>query len=242
MGEPSFYAHPRLYDLLQGGDTREEADLLERLHAEHGNGGMEWLEPACGTGRLAVELGRRGWSVTGYDISARMLAYARRRGARVLRGDLRTFRRPRGFDFAYSLQGTLRHLQSDREALAHLRATAASLRPGGLYAVGLDLTDYRLPEDDEETWEARDGRRVVRQVQLTLPAERKPRRERVLQFVASGPRLLKAHYDLRTYDAAEWRGLIRRSPFRLAAVYDLWGKLSTLDRRTRAATFLLRLL
>ncbi|MBI4346099.1 MAG: class I SAM-dependent methyltransferase [Elusimicrobia bacterium] len=237
----SLYAHPRLYDALQAGDTSQEADLLERIHREHGNGGRDWLEPACGTGRLVVELSRRGWNVAGYDREPRMLAYARRRaGPRVERGDLRSFCRPASWDFAYSLEGSFRHLESDRYALAHLRATARSLRPGGLYALGLDLTDYRFPEEDEETWEGEAGGRSVRQVQMALPADRRRRLERILQFVSIGRRLLRERYDLRTYDAAEFRRLVARSPFGLAAVYDLWGRRTRLSSSTRAAIFVLR--
>ena len=104
----------------------------------------------------------------------------------------------------------------------------------------MDLTDYRFPEADEETWEARDGRRVVRQVQMALPVEARRRRERILQFISSGRRLLRAQYDLRAYDEAQWRAMINRGKFELAAVYDLFNHASRLDAKTRAATFVLR--
>lgn len=238
---PSFYAHPRSHDALQGGETASEVGLLEAIHRGHGNGGRDWLEPACGTGRLVGALKRRGWSVTGYDVEARMLAYARRAGSKVVRGDMRAFAPCQAFDFAYCLQSSFRQLLTERDALAHLRLTARALRPGGAYALGLDLTDYRLPEHDEETWEARDGGRRIRQVQLSLPPDRGTRLERILQFVSSGRRLLRIEYDLRAYDARQFRALLAASPFRLAAVYDLWGRRATLDRGTRAATFVLKL-
>ncbi|MBI5203158.1 MAG: class I SAM-dependent methyltransferase [Elusimicrobia bacterium] len=240
MRAPSFYAHPRLHDALQGGDTGAEVRWLERVHREHGNGGREWLEPACGTGRLVAALANRGWSVTGYDVEPRMLAHARRTGARVEKGDMRTFLRSKAFDFAYCLQSSFRHLATQRDARAHLSRTARSLRSGGLYVLGLDLADYGAPEPDEETWEAEEGGRVVRQVQMSLPPDRRTRRERILQFVSAGRRFLRAEYDLRAYDAREFRALVAASPFRLAAVYDLWGKPAELDERLRAATFVLK--
>ena len=236
---PSFYAHPRLHDALQGEETSSEVRLLERIFGVHGNGGRAWLEPACGTGRLVAALAARGWNVSGYDVEPRMLAYARRAGTRVERGDLRSFRRPGAFDFAFCLQSSFRHLLTERDARSHLRLTAKSLRPGGLYVLGLDLTDYRQPDPDEETWEVRDAGRLIRQVQMSLPPDRRTRRERILQFVSSGPRLLRIEYDLRAYDARQFRSLLAASPFRLAAVYDPWGRPAKLDSHTRAATFVL---
>lgn len=170
-----------------------------------------------------------------------MIAFGRERLAgRLLRGDMRTFIRPRSFDLAYCLDGSIRHLMSERDALRHLRAVRRSLRAGGVYIVGLDLCDYRRPEPDEETWTIRDGRRVLRQVQLCLPAERRSRRERVLQFITTGRAIERFEYDLRSYDASQWRGSIGRAGFSLAAVYGPWARPARLDGALRAATFVLR--
>lgn len=173
-----------------------------------------------------------------------MLAFGRRklagvRRASLLRGDLRTFVRPRSFDFAYCLGGSIRHLMNDRDVFRHLRAVRRSLRPGGVYVVGFDLCDYRRPEPDEEAWTIRDGRRTLRHVQLCLPADGAFRRETILQFVSAGRAVERFEYALRTYDARQWRDVIRRSGFRVSAVYDLWGRRARLDGRLRAATFVL---
>jgi SAM-dependent methyltransferase len=37
-----------------------------------------FLEPACGTGRLIIELTARGYQVTGFDLSQPALSYLRR--------------------------------------------------------------------------------------------------------------------------------------------------------------------
>lgn len=228
VAPPGFYDRPRLYDALHAEGTEDACRWLEELHARHGNGGKDWLEPACGTGRFLEALARRGWRAAGYDRSAPMLAFARRRlrglDARALRGDLESFRRPAAFDLAFCLDNSLRHLLTEAGARAHLRATAASLKPGGIYVVGLDLADYGAAEADEEAWTARAGRTAVRQVQLALPPDRRRRRERILQFVAAGRRLETFEYELRSYDAREWRSLLARSPFRVAAAYDAWRR------------------
>lgn len=236
----SLYAEPELYELLEAPSTPAELDLIERLFAAHGNGGRRALEPACGTGRLLAALRDRGWRADGYDREPKMVAYARRRlrgtAGRVWLGDLRSFRPAGRYDLAFCLQGSIRHLPSDAAASSHLRAVASALAPGGIYLVGMDLADYGRPEPDEETWEAG----TVRQAQLSLGPDRRRRCERVLQFISEGERLRSFRYDLRTYDVSQWRAVVERSPFELAATYDPWLKPMALDASTRAATFVLR--
>src|SRR4051794_11025414 len=80
-----WYAHPEYYEAIFGVDTATELDFLEAVHARYGNGGKRWLEPACGAGRLLEAAARRGYRVTGYDLSPQMLAHAKGR----LKGPLR---------------------------------------------------------------------------------------------------------------------------------------------------------
>jgi len=98
---PALYADPGLYELVHWGGTAREALWLERLVRRHGNGGRSALEPACGTGRYLEVLAERGWTVSGYDSSRAMAAFARRRlarfgrRARVVSGRMTGFRAPR---------------------------------------------------------------------------------------------------------------------------------------------------
>ncbi|MEK7857656.1 MAG: class I SAM-dependent methyltransferase [Elusimicrobiota bacterium] len=246
----AFYDLPVWYDLIHAEGTGDEVWLLERLFAAHGNGGRSWLEPACGTGRLLAGLARRGWELTGYDANERALAFARQRlkrwagRVRLLKGRMETFKDSARFDCAFNLMSTFRHLLTDKVALAHLRSTAASLRPGGLYIIGLDLADYRYPDPDEETAYASAKGRKAWHVMMTLPAEKRRRRERILNFLTlrdkSGERAVESHYDLRSYDLREWKALLAKSPFRLTAVYNPAGRKTKLSEATRDAYFVLR--
>lgn len=152
---------------------------------------------------------------------------------------MRSFRRANAFDLAYCLDGTFRHLMTDADALAHLRAIAASLSPGGIYVLGFDLTDYRETEADEETWTIPEGPRRIHQVQLCLPPNQRDRRERILQFVNEGRTLRRFEYDLRAYDARQWKALLLRSPFRMKAALDPWLRPVTPNALERARYFVL---
>lgn len=246
-GLPRFYADPALYDLIHAEGTDDEVWLLDRLAGLHGNGGRSALEPACGTGRYLAGLLRRGWTVAGYDLSPRMVAYARERlakwGARadVRRGDMAAFRPGKAYDLAFNLLSTFRHLMTDAAAVAHLRNTYDALNPGGIFVLGLDLAVYGRDLPDEETWTARRGGRTIRHVMMTLPPERRARRERIINFVHQGKgKVLESSYDLRSYDASQIAALILRTKFTLPACYDYGGRPASLCGDEKALWLVLK--
>lgn len=238
MEDLDLYSKPGWYDALHAEGTAGWADWLKTLNDRHGNGGLRWLEPACGTGRFFPVLRRRGVRLTGYDLHPGAVAYARRRGDAVL-GDMTSYCRPGAYDLAFCLLGSFRHLLSEGDARRHLELTRRSLKRGGLYVLGLDLCDYRVPEPDEESWSARRGRLALEDLVETVAPDPGARRERVIHFLNAGGRLYKAEYDLRAYDWPQFRRTFTAAGFRLAAAYDAWRRPIAPDASTRDALFLL---
>ena len=64
-----------------GASIHGEADLVESLL--RATGGTRILDAGCGTGRVAVELARRGYSVVGVDADTAMLDAARRKDPEI---------------------------------------------------------------------------------------------------------------------------------------------------------------
>ena len=100
------------------------------------------LDVGCGVGRHALELARRGFRVTGVDISEGMLEQGRRAAAALglevewIRADAARFVAPRLFDGAYCLcEGAFGLLSAADDPLGHDRAILggihAALLPGG---------------------------------------------------------------------------------------------------------------
>lgn len=98
------------------------------------------LDVACGTGRLGARLIRRGFEVTGVDRSAAMLARAKRRGLRVRRASLGSFRVPGRFDLATCTFDSLNHLSS---LAGVFRSVARALAPGGWFLFDLN-TPFKI--------------------------------------------------------------------------------------------------
>lgn len=249
-----FYHDPHVYDVLHHADTAFEARVLTRLARAHARprGPLRWLEPACGTARLLIHLARRGHHAAGFDLSPRMIRYARARAATLLPdaparptlwvADLRA-PRPRSpaaraaiaalpADVAFCTNNTLRHLPRDADLVAHLRAVRPLLAPGGVYLVGLEVTRPGWAQPTEDVWTStRDGLRV-RQIVQYLPPPRTGRVETVLSHLvvtavprsaARAPAHIDSRYALRTYTLAQWRAVLRAAGWRILATYDAEG-------------------
>jgi SAM-dependent methyltransferase len=117
--------------------ARRDVPFWTRLAAAAGG---PVLELGCGTGRIALPVGRSGTPVVGIDLSARMLSRARARVRRarlarrvhLVRGDIRRLPFPdRRFALVMAPYGILQSLVGDADLRATLLAVAAALRPGG---------------------------------------------------------------------------------------------------------------
>lgn len=249
------YADPALYDILYTPGTAAEIDALERIEralaaGSHLRPDRLWFEPACGTGRCLRVAAGRGRRVAGFDREPALLAYAAARLARGPRGagrprarlftaDLADFAaaaaraglRPDSVDLAFITVNSLRHLGTDRAMLAHFAQVRDLLRPGGLYLVGISLTDYRWLWPDEDLWTAARGRCRVSQLVNWLPPEPgtpRARQERAISHLTvtrpGGTLHLDDAYDLRCYDLRQWRRLVGASALASAGSFDARGR------------------
>jgi len=65
-----------VYDRLSKIDHNNWADFLEHIFSSAGRPVKKVLDLACGTGSMSLELAKRGYQVTGADVSEDMLAVA----------------------------------------------------------------------------------------------------------------------------------------------------------------------
>jgi len=114
------------------------------------------LDAGCGTGRVAIELARRGVDVVGVDLDRQMLQTACDKEPDIewYRSDLSKLMLPdaddpsveRSFDVVVVAGNVMIFLQPGTEAAAVWRL-AAHLRPGGVLVCGFQLTAGRYGVD-----------------------------------------------------------------------------------------------
>jgi SAM-dependent methyltransferase len=96
------------------------------------------LDLGCGPGRHAVALARRGFAVTGVDLSPSLLAQAERAAAtagvtlELVKADMRDFTRPETFDLAVCLFTSFGYFEDRGDDARVLRGIHRSLRAGGV--------------------------------------------------------------------------------------------------------------
>lgn len=182
------------------------------------------LELGCGTGRLLLPLARAGFSVTGVDMSPRMLEVAQAKvneaglGGQItlVQADMRELKLPQQYRLAFIAINSFMHLVTLEDQLAALRAWRKLLLPGGLLVIDVDNPDPRhLLEADgrldlQGRWFDPDtGATVLKHVSRTLDAARQ------LQHV------------LFIYDEVFPDGQMRRTlaPFQARYLYRYEGEL-----------------
>lgn len=128
------FQEPEDYD-LEYGAYEPEGPFYEALAARAGG---PILDVACGTGRIAIPLARKGFAMTGIDLAAPMLAHARRKSAGLAidwqLADFRNFDLGRRFALAIMSGNAFQACLTDADQAALLAAVHRHLQPGGYFA------------------------------------------------------------------------------------------------------------
>ena len=191
LANSEVYRHPRYYAIGYRWNTDAECDFIEACLERYDSrtastDGIDaskqktfarrLLDIGCGAGRHVTELARRGHELTGMDLSPEMIAFVEAETKKhalpvtAAVGDLRTMSIAGVYDAAFCFMDTFRFLLTNDEIVAHLRAVAGLLVPGGLY-----LTDFWVPSQWDQIgseihqWEQTDGDTTVRVFYLQHP-------------------------------------------------------------------------
>jgi len=164
------FQDPQSYDveveMISGSDI-DLAFVEELIHTQGG----PLLDLACGTGRIALRFAEQGYQVTGVDISAPMIEWARHKASQrglpveLLVADARSFQLQKRFSLIYMLGNAFQLFltRSDQEAM--LGCVREHLLPVGCFLFGTrNPSRYNLYEwgkSEQNTYTAPDGKQVI---------------------------------------------------------------------------------
>jgi SAM-dependent methyltransferase len=228
----TLYDYPQYYDLVFGVGTGLERDFLMACFALHAERRVRRVfEPACGSGRLLIKLARRGFRVSGWDMSRAAVDYCNGRFRRyglpppAVLGNIVNVSLPSKVDAAYNIMSSFQLLPTEREAESHLRSMAANIAKGGVYILGLHLMPSRGSTIKRERHAAARGR-LSAECRIWTRRIRARRREIHCGMITQ-VRTPRAHLRIvedcvfRSYSASQIRRLFDKvGAFEPVATYD----------------------
>lgn len=128
-----------VYDQLMDNVNYERwADLYREILMAYGVAGGKMCECACGTGSLTIPLQKRGYMMTGVDLSQEMLWIAAQKARKLGMGipfvqqDMRKLHLHRQMDAVIATCDGVNYLHEDKDVMAFFIAAYNALRPGGV--------------------------------------------------------------------------------------------------------------
>lgn len=129
-----------LYDeLMQDAPYDEWVRFVKEKLVQYQVSGKDLLDLACGTGELSVRFAKEGFSVTGVDLSADMLAVAQAKaqeeGLQIpfFEQDMANLEGHEEFDIIGIFCDSLNYLQSDDDVINTFKSSYNHLKDGGIF-------------------------------------------------------------------------------------------------------------
>ncbi len=133
--------------------------------------GAKILDLCCGHGRHLIPLAKKGYDMTGLDLSEKALNLLRKNAkkekikARLIRGDMRKIPFSNEFDAIINMFTAFGYLETDYEDFKVLKQVSKALKPKGKFIIDIKNSDWLLANLEEKSWQ--------KQGKLLLLEERK---------------------------------------------------------------------
>ncbi|MDC7124287.1 MAG: class I SAM-dependent methyltransferase, partial [Spirochaetales bacterium] len=130
---------PLMFDPDRMADTGLEVDGIIALADLHPNQNI--LDACCGSARHSVEFAKKGFNVTGVDITEAYLKEARENiknaGVNVdlVKDDVRKFKKPSSYDFAMNYYTSFGYFDDPEDDLTFCKNICDSLKKGGSFLI-----------------------------------------------------------------------------------------------------------
>jgi 2-polyprenyl-3-methyl-5-hydroxy-6-metoxy-1,4-benzoquinol methylase len=184
------------------------------------------LDVCCGFGRISSELARRGYSVTGIDITESYLQTAREEASyenlniEYINADARDFVRPEFFDIAVNLYISFGYFANQKDDLQLLKNVYESLKPGGCFIIETLGKEIAVRDFIEAEWFERAG--------FTMLTEYEPLDSWTFLknrwILIKGEKRVEKILTQRLYSASELRAILLEAGFSSVEIYGNWNE------------------
>jgi SAM-dependent methyltransferase len=190
-------------------------------------GGPRVVDLCCGFGRISLELARRGFTVTGVDLTRSYLDTARDDTAyehlevEFVHTDVRRFKRPNSFDLAVNLYISFGYFGNQEDDLLFARNVHESLRDGGCFIIETLGKEIAVRDFVEAEWFERAGYFVLTRYEAVNSWE--GLQNRWILINKEGKKIERV-FTQRLYAATELRRLLMDAGFSSVELYGGWGE------------------
>ena len=185
--------------------------------------GMAVLDLACGHGRITLELARRGYRMTGLDLSPRSLELAREAAEREelaidwVRADMREIPTGSEFDAVVSVFTSFGYFEQEQDNQRVLQGVERALAPGGSFLIDVVNLLGLARRYQERRWSEEHGVLFLEEFEFdVLRGRNRARWTLVKQDGARGELV----HSLRTYAPHELMAMLERAGLELEGS---WG-------------------
>ncbi|QCR23937.1 cyclopropane-fatty-acyl-phospholipid synthase family protein [Pontibacter sp. SGAir0037] len=144
----AWFDSPYYHILYKNRDEQEARQFIDKLLSYlHPKPHENILDLACGKGRHSIYLNKKGYDVTGIDLSPHSIAYAKQFENERLHfevHDMRMVYKPEAFDFVLNLFTSFGYFSNETENVVALDATAKSIKHGGKFVIDFMNTNRTI--------------------------------------------------------------------------------------------------
>lgn len=213
---------PVMFDEARWAEVPSVADGIVTFSGLETGGNI--VDLCCGMGRISNELARRGFSVTGVDITKSYLdaaaedASAENLSVEYIHQDVRMFKNPEYFDLALNLYISFGYFDAPDDDILFVKNIFDSLKPGGVFII--ELLGKEIAARDFIEGEAFDraGFVVATEYKILGNWERLQNTWTISNDAFRAQKI----FTQRLYSAAELEALLLKTGFSNVKIYGGW--------------------
>lgn len=136
-----------MYEILHEQAPQDELDF----YLSYAEKGKKILEPLCGSGRFLVPFLKRGFDISGMDLSGEMLAKLKQKApdAKAIQADIINYAVQEQFDYIFIPSGSISLFTDMSMCQGILQKMKELLAPGGKFVFAVDTVFDRCEEDSD---------------------------------------------------------------------------------------------